>query len=74
MSGKARSSFVERANGVRKRIPFAYWLCYDAVVAPLLVWGCVARSWLFAAGLVMLAFAAFFDVNEAFVKWERRRG
>jgi hypothetical protein len=65
-------SFTYRANRVRKRIPFAYWLVYDAVVAPLLVWGAVALSLWFMAGLAMLAVAAFFDVNEAIVKWKER--
>lgn len=69
-----RDSFVERANRVRHRIPFAYWLVFDAVLVPLLVWGLVAVSPVYAVGLALLAVAVFFDVNEAFVKWERRRG
>lgn len=68
-----RNSFVERANRVRGRVPFAYWLAYDVVLTPLLVYGFVSLSRWFAVGLGMLAFAAFFDVNEAFVKWQRRR-
>jgi hypothetical protein len=63
-------SFVERANDVRHRIPFAYWIAYDVVVAPLMIWGIIS---LFAIGLVMLAVATFFDLNEAAVKWSRRR-
>ena len=70
---KPRATFTERANSVRERIPFAYWLAYDAVVAPLLIWGVVSLSSWFAIGLAMLAFAVFFDVNEAVVKWARRR-
>ena len=66
-------SFTDRCNAVRKRIPFAYWLCYDAVVLPFLVWACASLSWWFAVPLAMLAFAAFFDVNEAIVKWHRKR-
>jgi hypothetical protein len=65
------ASFVARANGVRKRIPFAYWLAYDAVVAPVLVWATARTLWALPA-LAMLAVAAFFDVNEAIVKWSRR--
>jgi len=70
--GEEAASFTARANAIRKRVPFAYWLVYDAVTAPLLVWGAVALSPWFWIGLVMLAFAAFFDVNEAFVKWAYR--
>lgn len=73
MSGDGEPvSFVEHANQVRKRIPFAYWLVYDAVTAPFLGYG-IAHSLWFMIPMSMLAFAAFFDINEAFVKWERRR-
>jgi hypothetical protein len=65
-------SFTAKANGVRKRIPFAYWLAYDAVTLPLMLWGFFALSRWFAVGLAMLLFAAFFDVNEAVVKWASR--
>jgi hypothetical protein len=68
----AAVSFTDKANGVRKRIPFAYWLVYDAVLLPLLVWGFTMSRW-FIVGLVMLAVAAFFDINEAVVKWAMRR-
>lgn len=68
----AAQTFTARANAIRKRVPFAYWLVYDAVTAPLLVWGTLSLSAWFAVGLAMLAFAAFFDVNEAFVKWAQR--
>ena len=66
------NTFVERANSVRKRIPFAYWLIYDAVTAPFLVWGLSSLSWTFVFPLLMLLVALFFDVNEALVKWHRR--
>jgi hypothetical protein len=66
------TDFVERCNGVRKRIPFAYWLVYDIVLAPFLIWGVLSLSAWFAVPLAMLAFAAFFDVNEAVVKWVQR--
>lgn len=65
-------SFTERANTVRKRIPFAYWLVWDAVLTPFLIWGLVSASWTFVFPLAMLAMAVFFDVNEAVVKWARR--
>lgn len=64
--------FVDRANAVRKRIPFAYWLAFDAVLTPLLVWGFVSLSHVYAVGLILLAVSVFFDVNEAIVKWSRR--
>ncbi len=66
--------FVGRCNHVRKRIPFAYWLAFDAILAPLLVWGFVALSPFYAVGLAFLAVSLFFDVNEAIVKWAMRRG
>jgi hypothetical protein len=65
-------TFVDRCNGVRKRIPFAYWLVYDAVVVPFLVWGTLSLSLAFVAPLAMLVFAVFFDVTEAIVKWSTR--
>lgn len=65
-------SFTDRANKVRHRIPFAYWLAYDIVLAPFLIWGVTVSVW-FVAPLAMLAFAVFFDVNEAIVKWAFRR-
>lgn len=69
----APMSFTERANKVRKRIPFAYWLFYDLVIAPFLVWGIVSVSWLFTIPVVPFLVAVFFDLNEAVVKWSRRR-
>ncbi len=65
-------TLTERANEVRRRIPFAYWLAYDAVLAPLLVWGFIALSPLFVIGIIMLALSAFFDTNEAIAKWSMR--
>lgn len=64
-------SFTDKANKVRNNIPFAYWLVYDAVLLPLLIWG-VTMSLLFVVGLVMLAVSMFFDINEAVVKWGER--
>lgn len=66
-------SFVERANGVRKRIPFVYWLLYDAVCVFPMIWATKQAGWWVAPAWVMFALAAFFDVNEAFVKAARRR-
>lgn len=66
------SGFVDWANAVRHHIPFAYWLVFDAVLAPLLVWGFVSLSPVFGIGLALLAVSIFFDVNEAIVKWTRR--
>lgn len=65
-------TFTGRMNNVRHRIPFAYWLVYDAVLAPFLIWGMTVSMW-FAVPLAMLAFATCFDVNEAVVKWAMRR-
>lgn len=65
-------TFTERANKVRGRIPFAYWLFYDAVLTPLLIWGFFSLSYWFVVGLAVLGVAIFFDVNEAVVKWSRR--
>lgn len=65
-------TFVERANRVRHRIPFAYWLVYDAITAPFFIWGVADLSTWFVVPLALLLFAAFFDVNEAIVKWSRR--
>lgn len=66
-------SFTDRANRVRKRIPFAYWLAYDVVLAPFLIWGAVTLSLWFLVPLAWLAVASFFDVNEAIVKWALRK-
>ena len=66
------SGFVDRCNAVRKRVPFAYWLVYDAITAPFLIWGTWTLSAWFLAPLAMLLFAAFFDVTEAIVKWEAK--
>lgn len=63
---------IERCNAMRKRIPYAYWLLYDAVMAPLVVWGLVRFSLVFVVGLVPLAVAVFFDITEAIVKDGRR--
>lgn len=65
-------TFVDRCNAVRRRIPFAYWLAYDAVLLPLLAWGTVSLSPLFGIGLALLAVSVFFDVTEAIVKWATR--
>ena len=65
-------SFVDRCNRVRKSIPFAYWLFWDVLLLPFLIWGVVSLSWAFAIPLVLLAGSAFFDVTEAIVKWEER--
>ena len=65
-------SFTDTANRVRHRIPFAYWLFYDAVLAPLLIWGSVSLSLWFIVGIIVLAVAVFFDINEAIVKWALR--
>jgi hypothetical protein len=65
-------SFVDRCNRVRKSIPFAWWLIWDVLLAPFLIWGVVSLSWVFLLPLVLLAGSAFFDVNEAIVKWARR--
>ena len=65
-------SITERANGVRKRIPFAYWIVYDLVSLPVLAWAVTQHAWAIpAAGMWVVA--AFFDINEALVKWQRRR-
>lgn len=65
--------FTERANEVRKRIPFAYWLAYDAVTTPFILWGLFSLSCWFVIPLAFLLVAVFFDVNEAIVKWSERK-
>lgn len=63
---------IDYCNAIRKRIPFAYWLAYDMVVAPFLIWGVLRLSGWFFVPLAMLLFAGFFDVTEAIVKCGRR--
>ena len=63
---------LERCNAVRKSIPFAFWLVYDAVVLPFLVWGALALSPWFVLAIAFLVWAAFFDVCEAIVKYGGR--
>lgn len=65
-------SFTDRANSVRKSIPFAYWLMYDIVLLPFLVWASLALSPWFGIPISFLLVAMFFDINEAVVKWVER--
>lgn len=65
-------SFVERCNKVRKRIPFGYWIAYDLAMMPLAIWAAWERLFWAYPALLMFCVAAFFDVNEAIVKWSRR--
>jgi hypothetical protein len=64
-------SFVERANAVRKRIPFGYWIAYDLVCMPVFLWVAYDRIWWAFPAAIMFCVAVFFDVNEAIVKWSR---
>lgn len=66
-------SFVERANRVRKRIPFGYWIAYDLVMVPVMLWVGIERIWWAFPAALMWCVAVFFDVNEAIVKWDRRQ-
>ncbi len=60
---------VERANAVRKRVPFVYWLIFDIWVGTLIALVIADGEWF---GWVVLPFwlvAVFFDVTESIVKW-----
>lgn len=65
---------LRKLEWVRRRIPYAYWLFYDAVIVWALLSGnAVAR----AVAFLCLAVAVFFDVVEFAVKgmeshWLRR--
>jgi len=59
-------------NRLRKRVPFAYWLVFDAVLTPLLIVGLLKIGWPYAIGLALLGVSIVFDVNEAIVKWRLR--
>jgi len=65
-------TFLDSCNKARKSIPFAYWLCWDVILLPFLIWGLVSLSWAFVFPLVLFAGAVFFDVTEAIVKWDER--
>lgn len=64
-------SFTDRCNALRKRIPFAFWLCLDSILAPFLAWGAWSLSLTFLFPLCLVCFAAFFDLVEAVVKIKR---
>ena len=69
--GERDEAVIAYLNAFRHRIPFAYWLAYDAVLIPFLGWGIYSLSaWFLVPGL-MLLFAAVFDITEAIVKWSR---
>jgi hypothetical protein len=65
-------SFVERANRVRKSIPFGYWIAYDLAMMPVMYWVVWERVFWAIPAALMFCVACFFDVNEAVVKWDRR--
>jgi hypothetical protein len=60
-------------NRIRARIPYAYWLLYDAVLGSLLVYGLARGLTVFAVGLPFLALAATFDIVEFIVKSARSK-
>lgn len=66
--------FFDACNEVRNRVPYAYWLVYDVVIAILLWWGFTRLSRLFLVGFVFLAVAVFFDITESVVKWRWSHG
>jgi hypothetical protein len=67
------SNFLQSANKVRMSLPYAYWLLYDAVLLPMLVWGFISLSHkIFGIGLVLLGISLFFDLVESIIKWQAR--
>lgn len=66
--------WLRKLEWVRRRIPYAYWLLYDAVI----VWALVTRNPIaIAIAFLCLAIAVFFDLVEFAVKgmeskWWRR--
>jgi uncharacterized membrane protein len=65
---------LRKLEWVRRRIPYAYWLVYDAVI----VWALLTRTPVaIAIAFLFLAVAIFFDIVEFAVKgmeskWWRR--
>jgi hypothetical protein len=61
---------LARLNGIRRKIPYGYWLVYDAVIGGLLVYG-LSVSPAFAVGVPFFAASVIFDVVEWVVKRDR---
>jgi hypothetical protein len=49
---------------IRRRVPYAYWLFYDAVIICALIWG----GWTRILAFVCVGIAVFFDVVEFIIK------
>ena len=50
---------------IRRRVPYAYWLFYDAVIIYALIWG---GKWARSLAFVCVGIAVFFDVVEFIIK------
>jgi hypothetical protein len=65
-------SRLTKANELRHRIPFWWWITYDAIVGVILALS--VRGPALYVGIVVLAIAVVIDLTEAIVKspWGRR--
>ena len=63
---------IGRLDAWRHRIPFWWWLAYDAAVLAVIVGGTSPDGWAFWLGLGVLAVAVAIDVAEFLVKRPRR--
>jgi hypothetical protein len=61
-------SLLERLDRARHRIPFWWWLTYDALVALVIVFGVRPWSFAFWLGFGVLAIAVAIDTVEFIVK------
>lgn len=62
------TSFLHTLNNLRHKIPFWWWLTYDALVALVIVTGIKPSQPAFWVGLGTLAIAVAIDVVEFIVK------
>src|SRR5690348_14602251 len=63
-----RPSWLERADHWRHRIPFWWWLTYDALVGVVIVAGTSPSEWAFWLGWAVLFIAVVIDAVEFWVK------
>ena len=61
-------SWLERADQWRHRIPFWWWLTYDALVGVVIVAGTSPSEWAFWLGWAVLFIAVVIDAVEFWVK------
>lgn len=68
MSGTSRPGLIATLDRLRHRIPFWWWLTYDALVAVVIVAGIRPSDPAYWLGFGVLAIAVVIDVCEFIVK------